>query len=70
MRCIGDVIQELLAAHENGRDVNLVIWHLKLRTVVILYVAAYLYVLLSYSQAGPGRSLSQPRTKTFSALST
>lgn len=27
-RCIGDVIQELLVAHENGRDVNLVIWHL------------------------------------------
>ena len=24
VRCIGDVIQELLAAHENGRDVNLV----------------------------------------------
>ena len=27
-----------------------------------------LQILLSYSQAGPGRNISQPRTKTFSRL--
>ena len=36
MRCIGDVIQELLAAHESGRDVNLVIWHISFRCQFIL----------------------------------
>ena len=49
MRCIGDVIQELLAAHENGRDVNLVTKKKAQRNLFHLYTL----IFLVFSQTEP-----------------